>query len=233
MPGSIRSAKKIICVSHFTAGEIEELWPKQADKCVVIPSGVAPSNAAEPCDDEHGKPYILFVGTLEPRKNLGCLLEAFALLVRDALVAEDLVIVGAEGWGKMNLASMTKSLNIEDRVSILGYVSDDRLDGLYRGARCLVMPSLYEGFGLPVLEAMRFGVPAIVSSAGALPEVAGRAGLIIDPVSKVSMANAIHSLMSDEILHEKLSKRAKRRSAEFSWQKAANETLRLFESLVA
>jgi glycosyltransferase involved in cell wall biosynthesis len=233
MPRSIRQARRIICVSHFTASEIENFWPEQAGKCTVIPSGVS-------ADEEHGlqeadieKPYVLFVGTLEPRKNLQLLLEAFAGLVRDGAIQESLVIVGAEGWGELNLAKVVKSLGVEERVSILGYVSDDHLSSLYMGARCLVMPSLYEGFGLPVLEAISFGVPVIVSDAGSLPEVAGDAGLIVDPNSRHSMAQAMSRLLNDDVFHAQLVKRARTRSGEYSWRKAANETLRLFETLVA
>lgn len=228
MPASIEQADKIVCVSQFTASEIGKYWPQHRDKCTVILS------AASGLDEMKGRgageyaPYILFVGTLEPRKNLHRLLEAFAKLVREGSISENLVVAGGTGWGNVNLALLVKDLDIEHRVCLKGYVDDAQLRQLYAGARCLVLPSLYEGFGLPVLEAMQFGVPVVVSDAGSLPEIAGSAGLLVDPMSVESIAGALELLMTNSELHSQLSARSKVRSAEYSWQTAAPQMVDLF-----
>lgn len=234
MPASVNQADKIICVSQFTATELEKLWPKHAHKCVVIPSGaLGECRNDEFVNDVDDAPYILFVGTLEPRKNLRRLLGAFSQLVSEGRIEENLVIVGGAGWGKADLSSLVTTLNIKERVSLKGYVDDVQLRRLYRGARCLVMPSLYEGFGLPVLEAMQCGVPVIVSDAGSLPEITGSAGLFVDPLSESSIARALELLLNNIDLHTRLSKQARCRATEFSWQRAATETLALFDRMVA
>lgn len=232
MPTSIKQANRIICVSQFTASELAYFWPDQVQKCEIIPLA-----AMECCDGDQRarleqQPYILFVGTLEPRKNLRRLLQAFSKLVNARSIKENLVIVGGKGWGGSDLAALLRNLKIEDRVVLAGYVNDSQLQQLYLGARCLVLPSLYEGFGLPVLEAMQFGVPAIVSDAGALPEVTGDAALFIDPQSVNSIARTIEMLMQDQGLHARLSMQGKKRAGEFSWQRAARSTIDVFNSVV-
>lgn len=231
MPASIKQADKIICVSKFTATELGTFWPKQAGKCVVIHSGALAHKNNSTDDDIVEKPYILFVGTLEPRKNLRRLLGAYSQLVSENRIEEDLVIAGSKGWGGDDLPSIVSALRIEARVILKGYVDDAQLQQLYRNARCLVMPSLYEGFGLPVLEAMKYGIPAIVSEAGSLPEVTGSAGLFVDASSQESIARAIELLMKDSELHTRLSEQARKRSNDFSWQKAARMTLAVFGNL--
>jgi len=229
MPASLEQASAIICVSQFTASEVSHFWPEYADKCVVIPSAAVQMADMPPKKEK--QPYILFVGTSEPRKNLHRLLEAFSRLVLNNRIEENLVIAGGSGWGKVDLASLAVGLNIQDRVFLKGQVEDEQLSQLYRGARCLVLPSLYEGFGLPVLEAMQFGVPVVVSETGSLREITGPAGLFVDPMSEDSIAQAIEILMKDEDLYARLSILAKKRSTEFSWQKAAGELLAVFENV--
>jgi glycosyltransferase involved in cell wall biosynthesis len=231
MPAAVERADKIICVSDFTAAELGHYWPEYADKCVVIKSAATDFGSACEGDPVSFHPYILFVGTLEPRKNLRRLLRAFATLVHENRISENLVIAGARGWGTVNLESLVKELSLELRVSIMGHTNDSQLGQLYRGARCLVMPSLYEGFGLPVLEAMQFGVPAVVSDVGALPEICGNGGLLVDPNSVEDIARAIELLMIDDHEHAKLSREASERASKFSWRKAAGRLLSVFESL--
>lgn len=233
MPAAIKQAAKIVCVSEFTASEVAHYWPRHAQKCEVIrsaPVALGPERLAEEeVNAEH--PYILFVGTLEPRKNLLRLLGAYSNLAGENRIVENLVIAGAEGWGDVNLADLIRELGIGARVLVTGHLNDERLGRLYRGARCLVMPSLYEGFGLPVLEAMKYGVPVIISNAGSLPEVAGSAALQVDPLSEDSIKQALVSLLTDDRLHEQLSSKARERAAEFLWQRAARNLLHIFENL--
>ena len=144
-----------------------------------------------------------------------------------------LVIVGGSGWGGEDLPKMIADLGLQDRVHLSGYVSDAELQSVYTRAHGLLMPSLYEGFGLPVLEAMQHGVPVIASSTSSLPEVVGDAGLLINPYSEEEMASAIQRLVKDEALHADLSARAQGRVEQFSWQRAAAETLELFADTLA
>jgi glycosyltransferase involved in cell wall biosynthesis len=232
MGPSIAAADRVICVSEFTASEVSHYYPSAAAKCAVIheaadqsvPSGRLPAGVPDS--------YLLFVGTLEPRKNLPRLLRAYARLKDDAAVPP-LVIAGGGGWGKEDLPQLIRSLGLEQRVVLCGYVSEEQLQGLYAGARCLLLPSLYEGFGLPMVEAMRHGVPVIAASAGSLPEVAGDAGLMVDPYQEEDIARAISRLVNEPSLHAQLSARAKIRSENFCWQGAAEDTLALFEQTVA
>ena len=230
MGPSIRRADRVICVSRFTADEVASFYPAAAGKCRVIHEAAVEDEFAGSLPAGVPDNYLLFVGTLEPRKNLPRLLRAYADLEADTL---PLVIAGASGWGGDDLPGLLRQLGLEDRVLICGQVDDSSLQALYANAWCLLMPSLYEGFGLPVLEAMRHGVPAVVAAAGALPEVAGDAALLVDPCSETEMTDAMRRLQREPGLREELARGAARRAGEFSWQRAAGETLALFESVVA
>ncbi|MEE4659441.1 MAG: glycosyltransferase family 1 protein [Halieaceae bacterium] len=230
MGPSVRAADKVICVSRFTASEVSRYFPSAVGKCEVIPCAadteVAINTTPSFPAPEH---FLLFVGTPEPRKNLPRLLRAYASL-REAAALPDLVLVGARGWGDDNLPALIQELGIESRVHRPGHVSEADLQWLYAHATGLMMPSLYEGFGLPVLEAMQHGVPAIASSTSALPEVVGDAGLLVDPYSETEIANAISALLHEPGLRDTLSQRALARAGRFSWQRAAEETLAVFEA---
>lgn len=234
MAPSVKQADKILCVSEFTKSEVQAFWPEQSDKCVVVRSGGNLNVEQKQFDENstHKRPYALFVGTLEPRKNLRRLVEAFANLVNENRVQSDLIIVGAVGWGENDLGSLVKVAGAEDRILLLGHISDNHLQQLYSGAHCLAMPSLYEGFGLPVLEAMRYGVPSVISQDGSLAEIAGDSGLLVNPLSADSIANALEAMFNNEAKRSALSKKASKRASEFSWEKAASETLAVFESLI-
>jgi glycosyltransferase involved in cell wall biosynthesis len=232
MGPSIRSADRVICVSRFTAGEVSCYYPWASGKCrVILEAAVAVPGPGQP---PQGLPenYLLFVGSLEPRKNLRRLLGAYASLRADPALPP-LLIVGGKGWGNVDLESAIRRLGLEDRVRVLGYVSDADLHGIYASAQALIMPSLYEGFGLPVLEAMQYGVPVIASSTGSLPEVVGAAGLLVNPFSEAELAGAVQRLIHEPGLHASLSARALEHVQGFSWERAARETLALFEETLA
>lgn len=233
MGRSICQADKVVCVSRFTQSEVAAFWPDQSHKCVVVRSGGGLNyinNELSPKLDRN-KPYALFVGTPEPRKNLRRLIKAFARLIKENKIQSDLVIVGAGGWGGEDIDSVIQSEAANKHIVILGHVSDNDLQTLYRGAEFLVMPSLYEGFGLPVLEAMRYGVPSLVSEGGSLAEVAGDSGLLVDPQSVDSIALGLETMFNDEVMRKSLSDNAVVRAKGYSWSKAAKETLTIFESL--
>ncbi len=209
MGPSIRVADQVICVSRFTASEVSRYYPSAMGKCQVIHEAAAPGTATEPHASSLNLPekYLLFVGTLEPRKNLPRLLRAYHS-IRDNAALPPLVIVGGEGWGGEDLKAMVDALELADRVMLLGYVSDADLQSVYAGAHCLLMPSLYEGFGLPVVEAMQHGVPSIASSTGALPEVVGDAGVLVNPYSETELAAAMLHMVSDKPCAEDYAARA-------------------------
>lgn len=172
-------------------------------------------------------PYVLFVGTLEPRKNLVTLVRAYRRAV-EAGIPQTLVLAGATGWGA---GPLERELALEGpgRIVRTGWLSDGDLDAVYRGASVFVYPSLYEGFGLPVLEAMARGVPTIASATSSLPEVTGDAALGVDPGSPSDIARAIRAIATDEALSARLADAGRRRAQMFSWDETARLTLRAYE----
>jgi glycosyltransferase involved in cell wall biosynthesis len=171
------------------------------------------------------KPYILSVGTLEPRKNLQVLLEAFCLLNGDY----SLVIVGKKGWYYSDLLQHIQGAQQKEAdIIVTGYVDESDLDALYSGAEVMVYPSLYEGFGLPPLEAMQCGCPVICSNTSSLPEVVGEAGVVFDPCSVDSLVGHLRKVLSDATIRMRLQQQGIERAQLFSWQKCAQETLDFF-----
>lgn len=164
--------------------------------------------------------YFISVGTLEPRKNLKRVIEAFSGVGSRESGVRNLVVVGKSGWGE--------NLSKANNVNFLGLVEDDDLPGLYAGSAGLIYPSLYEGFGLPVLEAMTVGCPVLTSDRGSLEEIAGKAAVLVDPENIESIAWGIESLIKDR---EKLITKGLKRSESFSWEKTAAETLSIYKSL--
>lgn len=169
-------------------------------------------------------PYYLFVGTLHPRKNLERVLRAFARIVRRPARPVLLALAGAAGHGSATLIAWIRRLRIEDRVRLLGYVPAADLAGLYAGAVGFVFPSLYEGFGLPALEAMAWGAPVLSSTTSSLPEVVGDAGLLVDPYDVAGLADAMELLLEDADLRERLIAAGRARAPQFSWDRCAEET---------
>jgi len=232
MPDAIRLADLVMADSRSTADAIAGEFPLVKDRIRMVHLGVTALPESLSFDTLKllgvDRPYFLFVGTLEPRKNLRRLLRAYALL--DEIVRKQtlLVIAGGKGWGNVDLVSLVHSLGLTDSVRLVGYVSEEHLSTLYAHARFLAMPSLYEGFGLPLVEAMSFGVPVLTSSSSSLPEVAGDAGVLVDPHNTNSIAYGLLQILKDDTLRNELAIRAKVNSARFSWKKAAKETMEIF-----
>lgn len=175
--------------------------------------------------------FIIFVGTLEPRKNLPTLLKAFRQL-HDRGFDVHLAIVGRRGWLYEEIFSTVTELKLTEHVHFLENVSDKDLARLYNAACCLTLPSYYEGFGLPPLEAMACGTPVVVSDRGSLPEVVGDAGLLIDPDEPESLSDALSRVLEDSVLRTSMRKRGIVRSSEFSWAKAAHQTMAVYDSVL-
>lgn len=233
MPSAISQADLIIADSESTAEGIRETFPNFKDKVRVVHLGVSEMPKSNGLDSmlKLGitKPYILFVGTLEPRKNLARLLESFSNTSDEIKKSVSLVIVGGKGWGNINLDEEIKRCNLGQSVKVLGFVEDNQLSTLYSEALFLAMPSLYEGFGLPILEAMSFGTPVLTSNVSSMPEVLGSGGIVVNPLSVNEMTGAIETLILNNDLRTQLGNNAKIESTKFSWKKAANSAIEIFE----
>ncbi len=237
---ALRRAACVIAVSETTRREILDRFRLPPARVVVVPEaagpGFAPPGPAALAAVRRRfrleQPYVLSVGLLEPKKNLAALLAAVARLrAAGGWGRMELVVVGAPGWG-VDPAAHARRLGVADLVRFLGPVPDAALPALYGGARAFAFPSLWEGFGLPVLEAMATGVPAVVSDRGALPEVTGGAALLVEPTA-AALADGLGRVLSDEALRERLRAAGLARAAEFSWERTARETLAVYRAVAA
>jgi len=232
---SIRKARKIITISQSSKNDIIKAYGVKPEKIAVVYPGIKALDEQK----ENGiadmeklgitKNYILFVGTLQPRKNIERLIEAFSRLERQDL---DLIIIGKKGWMFESILNAPKKFEVSDRVKFLHDVTDDDLPSYYKNAEMFVLPSLYEGFGLPVLEAMSYGCPVITSNTSSLPEAGGDAALYIDPKNVSDITEKMKKLLDDENLRKDLIVRGKKQVEKFSWEKSAKETLEVLEGVV-
>ncbi len=235
------SADRIITLSDATKQDLERILRVPPGKIVVIPGGVGPEfaaplppGAAAAVAQRYGlrAPYCLFVGNLEPRKNLTGLIAAFALVRRRlgaTSPAPQLVLVGTRAWLHTSIFRAVETYGLRDDVVFTDYVPIGDLPALYAGATCFVFPSLYEGFGLPVLEAMAAGTPVIAARAGSIPEVAGDAALLVDTRIAEELATAIETVLMDAPLRARLIALGRARAATFDWDSVARQTLAVYE----
>ena len=233
MPQGIRIADRIIAVSEHTALDIQREFPSARHKIRTIPLGISSLTTVALRESLAslgltGK-YFLFVGTLEPRKNLERLIAAFSALPESLRDTVSLAIAGGDGWGGVNVASIAERFGVQRNVRVLGYVSEEQLSTLYSHALFLAMPSLYEGFGLPLLEAMARGVPVLTSNCSSMPEVAGDAGVLVDPYDVASIMRGLVEMLENSARRSEFSKLAVLNATRFSWDKTAKETLEVFE----
>ena len=235
--GALRRARRVIAVSETTRGEVLARYRLAPERVVVVPEAAAPhfvppspaALAAARARYGLSRPYVLFVGVLEPKKNLGVLLDAVALLRRAGAWGDtELLVVGAPGWGP-NPVERAHALGLGEVVRFLGAAADAELPALYGGALAFAFPSLWEGFGLPALEAMAAGAPVVASNRGALPEVTAGAALLVDPTPR-PLAEALEQLLTDPALRERLRQAGLVRAAQFSWERTARETLEVYRT---
>jgi len=231
----IKYTAHIITVSDFIRSEICDELQLPAEKVTAIPEAPDPfffprkREKAKVVVEALGLPqdYILFVGTRVPRKNLSLLIKAAAICESDIPI----VFVGWAGWREDPWLEMVKDQGLRNRIFITGYIDEESLACLYSKALALVFPSLYEGFGLPILEAMACGCPVISSNAASLPEVAGDAAVLINPCEFEDLAVAIDKVVSDSALRMDLIEKGFERAAQFSWERTAKLTLEVFKSV--
>jgi glycosyltransferase involved in cell wall biosynthesis len=242
VPLAARRAAAVIAVSQATKDDVVRVLGVDPDKVHVVHE--AASSRFQPVEDPAEldrvrKSYrlpprlILHVGTIEPRKNLARLLEALARLRSRDRMDYALVLVGRPGWKHESAFEAVERLNLQDAVRLLGYVPTADLISLYSLADVVAFPSLYEGFGLPVLEAMACGTPVVTSAAGSLPEVAGDAAEFVDPRSVQSIAAGLRRVLGDRARWEELRARGLERARAFGWDQAARETREIYAGVRA
>jgi glycosyltransferase involved in cell wall biosynthesis len=233
-----RRAARILAVSEFTKQEIVR-WMRVPPERVVVTYNAADDRFAPPSAEElaifrrqKGLPerFVLFLGTLEPRKNLPLLLDAYAMVARS--IDAPLLIAGSQGWLYEPVLAKAEQLGLGDRLRFVGYVDQADQHLWYAAATVFAFPSLYEGFGMPPLEAMASGTPVVVSSSSSLPEVVGDAGLVVSPSDPEELADALHRVVTDETLRAELRMRGLAQARRFSWRNTAERTLEVYREAV-
>jgi glycosyltransferase involved in cell wall biosynthesis len=241
IPLVARKAEAIVTVSKSARDDIVRLLKVPGGKVHVVMNAVSPAfrRVEDPARIEEVRaryhlqvPYILYVGNIEPRKNLARLIDAFARLKKNGL-PHKLVMVGQPGWHCEPIYAEVERQGLESEVLFTGYVPFEDLPALYSGATAMAFPSIYEGFGLPVLEAMACGTPVVTSSSSGLAEVADGAAILVDPLSLDEIASALQRVCTQPSLANELSSLGLARAKEFTWQHAARTTLEVYDRVLA
>jgi glycosyltransferase involved in cell wall biosynthesis len=235
---TVRSAAKILTTSDFSSAAIQRAYGVSPDDVAVVPIAAAPEFRPEHIDNaldgvrtqfQLPSPFILSVGDLQPRKNQIGLIKAFAELVKSfPQLRHRLVLAGKETWLGAKVREAAKESGVGDRIRFLGYVTDQDLLHLYNACDLFVFPSFYEGFGLPILEAMACGRAVTCSNTSAIPEVADGAAILFNPYSIPEMTRAMADLLRDAELRARMERLGQQRAAHFSWQKSAQQTLDVY-----
>jgi glycosyltransferase involved in cell wall biosynthesis len=238
---SLRRANRVIAISANTKRDLVTMFGASPEKITVVYCGI--DSAFAPPRDRNAvaalraqrrlpEKMILFVGTIEPRKNVARLIRAFARARRAARLPHRLVLVGARGWKYTQVDAVIEQEEVKDDVIFAGYVPQDELPLWYQAAELFAYPSLYEGFGLPPLEAMACGTPVVASNAASLPEVVGDAALQVAPEDEIALADAMARALTDGALREQMIARGFAQAAQFSWTRAARETAGIYRAVL-
>lgn len=229
-----RLSKKIIADSLATKKDVQKIYQIPESKIEVVWLGKRELvEASEKLPEGLQKDsFILATGTLEPRKNLVGLFKAYSMLGEEVQSKYPLVIAGAKGWNTGEIFETLDRLKIKDRVKFLGYISDSELSRVYKDCLFFIYPSFYEGFGLPILEALNQKKAVITSNVSSMPEVAGDAALLIDPKDPESIFKGMRELIDNKKLLNELALKAKAQADKFSWEKTAKQTLKIIEEAV-
>jgi glycosyltransferase involved in cell wall biosynthesis len=234
---ALRQARAVVAVSQYTKRMIEASYPSVLGRVEAIYGGVTPTlsqpSAEEVRDFRQSEsleiPYVLFVGTLEPRKNLVRLVHAFEMAIQQTNLPHQLILLGPKGWKTRSLDHAIANSPYRSRIKCPGYATDESLSCWYASADLFIYPSIEEGFGLPVLEAMSLGVPVITSNRSSLPELAGDAAITVDPYDVEGLSQAIVEALTDLDLSQTLRAAGKQRANQFRWEDTARKHLRLYE----
>lgn len=234
---TLKHSEKIVAVSENTKSDIQKFFPGHEDKTIVITEGartnftlIQDKNIIKRTLVKYDLPnqFIVFVGTLEPRKNLVRLINAYSLLTPDLQNQYPLILIGKKGWYHNEIFDAIKERNMEDHVYFTGYIPDEDLPHIINAATVFVMPSLYEGFGLPILEAQACGVPVVSSNTPALMEVVNSSGLTFDPLDEFEIAETLKTVLENKSLREELKKKGMENSKQYNWIDIAKEFTNLF-----
>ncbi len=235
---SARLAQRILADSRATAEDLQGFWNIPAEKIDVVPLGVSPHFQPASLEEQarvrrqYGLDtnFFLYYGTVEPRKNLPRLLAAWNRVADQ--IPHTLVIAGRTGWKNVALQKQLQQMKHPDRIQFTDYIPQRDLPAVISSAHAFVWPSLFEGFGLPPLEAMACGIPVLTSTTSSLPEVTGDAALLVDPTSVEAIADGMLQLAQDHVLCEGLREKGKKRAAKFTWQRTAQQTLAAYQHLL-
>ena len=239
VPDSIERADQVITISEAARESILESFKVPADKVTVTHLACDPEYFEEVPVEQRQRikekygiegDYFLAVGTLEPRKNLKSLLLAYAAMRKET--PDQLVVVGGQGWLFEETQELLRKLGLGTRVVMTGYVPKEEMPALYQGAKLFVFPSFYEGFGIPILEAMAGGTPVLCSNTSSMPEVAGTAALYFDPEDTKGIRLALQRALGDQQLRERLAEAGREQAALFSWEQTAQQTLAVYERVL-
>lgn len=222
MQYSVERSDRILTVSEFSRREIVELLGVDKDRVTVIYNAPSIGTGAV-AEQEIQGPYILYVGTIEPRKNLTRLIRAFDLLKREQGIPHKLVLAGGKGWNNEEIYKTASNAEYREEIVFTGYVDEPRKNSLYKHADVFVFPSLYEGFGIPPLEAMSFGCPVVASNAASLPEIVGDATEPVDPMDELSLAEGIRKVLSDRQYADGLIGKGREQIRKFTWTASAEK----------
>ena len=239
---SVENAAAILTISKSTKNDLNKFYGIKNEKITVTYPGFKegvyhPVTNKESIEEITSKykiegNYIIYIGTIQPRKNLPRLIEAVSRIEDIKLVIVGKTTgAGRQGWMVEEVLDLPRKLSIEERVLFTGFVPDDELNLLVNGALAFTFPTLYEGFGIPVIDAMAAGIPVITSNTASLPEAAGKAALLVDPYSVDQIEQAIRTITTDKKLRSKLSKLGLTQAKKFSWKKCAKETLKVFQEM--
>lgn len=238
---AVQQADHILADSHATKADLISLLDVAAEKITVVHLAADP--AFRPLSDAAAghvakqyrldPGYLLFVGTLEPRKNVPGLLAAYRILLDQEATSEPLVLIGGKGWLYEEIFDRAEALDLDNHVRFLHRVPDVDLPGLYSAASVLALPSFYEGFGLPALEAMSCGTPVVVANRASLPEVVGEAGLLVDPEDPDDIAGALKRALTEDSERERMRKAGLKQAEAFSWERVARETRAVYVKVLS
>lgn len=229
---SCRQSRRVITISESSRQDVHRFFGVPLSRIDVVQPGVddvyrplPAADIANFCRRKGLGHFVLHIGTLQPRKNIPVLLEAFARLTNPAL---QLVLVGGKGWLFEEIFKRVETLGLQDRVHFTGYVPDDELPLWYNAAALLVFPSVYEGFGMPVVEAMACGTPVIAADSSSIPEAAGAAGLLFAPHDVIELADRIEAVLNDATLASTMRRKGLEQARHFSWERAGRETAAVY-----
>lgn len=241
MPRILELCDGVITVSECSKRDILKFFPIEEDKVFVTP--LAADSKYKPLDKDKcqeilreayniTKPFVLYIGGFSPRKNVSALMTAFSSIHKNLDEEHDLVIVGANKDDINILKQLSVDLNIESNVIFTGFVQEELLPVFYNSCNVFVYPSIYEGFGLPPLEAMSCGTPVITSDISSIPEVVGDGGILIDPFNMKSIMYSLEALLNDESIRIELSTKALKRASQFSWSKTSEQTIEAYKNIL-